>query len=73
MKRHLFAMVMLLAGSAFAQQRAPEISFTSVPNYPNLPDGMNFGEVSGVAVDSKGNVYVAENRGKRIHKFRPVT
>ena len=53
MKRHLFAMVMLLVGStyvepgfsrtSFAQQRAPEISFTSVPNYPNLPEGMNFG------------------------------
>jgi len=26
----------------------------------------------GIAIDSKGNVYVAENRGKRIHKFRPV-
>ena len=52
MKRHLFAVAMLLAGSAFAQQRAPEISFTSVPDYPNLPAGMNFGEVPGVAVNS---------------------
>ena len=51
-KRHLFAVVMLLAGTAFAQQRAPEISFTSVPYYPNLPEGMNFGEVPGVAVNS---------------------
>src|SRR6187399_1370757 len=49
---------MLLAGSAFAQQRAPEISFTSVPDYPNLPAGMNFGEVPGVAVNSKGHVFV---------------
>ena len=58
MKRHLFVVVMLLAGSAFAQQRAPEISFTSVPNYPNLPEGMNFGEVPGVAVNSNGHVFV---------------
>ena len=49
---------MLLAGSAFAQQRAPEISFTSVPDYPNLPAGMNFGEVPGVAVNSSGHVFV---------------
>jgi DNA-binding beta-propeller fold protein YncE len=26
----------------------------------------------GIAVDSKGNVYVDENRGKRVHKFKPV-
>jgi AcrR family transcriptional regulator len=26
----------------------------------------------GIAVDSKGNVYVAENRGRRIQKFKPV-
>lgn len=27
----------------------------------------------GLAVDSKGNVYIAENRGRRVHKFVPVT
>ena len=32
-----------------------------------------FNQAHGIAVDSKGNVYVAENRGKRIHKFRPVS
>ena len=26
----------------------------------------------GIAVDSKGNVYVDENRGRRVHKFKPV-
>jgi sugar lactone lactonase YvrE len=31
-----------------------------------------FNQPHGIAVDSKGNVYVAENRGKRVHKFRPV-
>jgi DNA-binding beta-propeller fold protein YncE len=30
-----------------------------------------FNQAHGIAVDSKGNVYVAENRGKRIHKFTP--
>lgn len=29
-----------------------------------------FNQAHGIAVDSKGNVYVAENRGKRIHRFR---
>ena len=31
-----------------------------------------FDQPHGIAVDSKGNVYVAENRGKRIQKFKVV-
>src|SRR5207302_9018129 len=30
----------------------------------------HFDQPHGIAVDSKGNVYVAENRGKRVQKFR---
>ena len=45
MKRYALAIVALVAWPAFAQQRVPEIRFTSVPDYPTLPDGMNFGEV----------------------------
>jgi 6-bladed beta-propeller protein len=42
----------------FAQQTVPEIRFDSVPDYPKLPPGVNFGEVPGVAVNSKGHVFV---------------
>lgn len=31
-----------------------------------------FDQPHGIAVDSKGNVYVAENRGRRVQKFTPV-
>jgi DNA-binding beta-propeller fold protein YncE len=31
-----------------------------------------FNQAHGIAVDSKGNVYVAENRGRRVHKFKPA-
>jgi hypothetical protein len=31
-----------------------------------------FNQVHGIAVDSKGNVYLDENRGRRVHKFVPV-
>lgn len=31
-----------------------------------------FDQAHGIAVDSKGNVYIAENRGKRVQKFQPV-
>jgi DNA-binding beta-propeller fold protein YncE len=32
-----------------------------------------FNQPHGIAVDSRGNVYIAENRGRRIHKFRIAT
>ena len=58
MKKLWLAFLVLLAGPALAQQSAPEIAFDSVPNFPNLPNGMNFGEVPGVAVNSKGHIFV---------------
>jgi hypothetical protein len=29
-----------------------------------------FNQAHGITADSKGNVYVDENRGKRVHKFK---
>src|SRR6202165_5581766 len=49
---------LLSAEVAFAQQNVPEIPYDSVPDFLKLPPGMNFGEVSGVAVNSKGHVFV---------------
>jgi hypothetical protein len=31
-----------------------------------------FDQIHGIAVDSKNNIYLTENRGRRVHKFRPV-
>jgi hypothetical protein len=45
------------------QTRAPEIPFESVANFFKLPGSTNFGEVAGVAVDSKGRVYVFSRSG----------
>ena len=47
-----------LAQQSIAQQSVPQIPFDSVADFPKLPDGMNFGEVPGVAVNSKGHVFV---------------
>jgi DNA-binding beta-propeller fold protein YncE len=52
------ALVVMLAPPMFAQQSVPEIPFDSVPDFLQLPPGMNFGEVPGVAVNSKGNIFV---------------
>src|SRR3954469_6074572 len=71
MTRHLLSTsdpVLLLAGSASAQQKAtiagvPEIPFTAVPNFLKLPAGEYLGESGAVATDSKGNIYVYHRRG----------
>jgi len=58
MKKLLAALVVvLLGGAASAQQSVPELAFDSV-DFFKLPDGMNFGEVPGVAVNSRGHVFV---------------
>ena len=49
---------LLFAVTSFAQENVPAIPFESVPDFLKLPPGVNFGEVPGVAVDSKGHVYV---------------
>ncbi len=72
MKRLAFLALLLAAAPLFAQQaKPPELQFHSVPDFLKLPDGVYFGECVGVALDSKGNIYVA-NRGKHpLMEFHP--
>jgi len=58
-KKWLIAFLVALSPATFAQQATvPEIPFESVPSFLKLPPDMNFGEASGVAVNSKGDVAV---------------
>ena len=52
------AFLLLVIGPALAQPTVPQIVFDSIPDFLKLPEGMNFGEVPGVAVNSKGHVFV---------------
>jgi len=67
----LAAVALLFTLSVFAQtltraqerakakaQNVPEIPYDSVPNFLKLPPGLYFGEVVGVATNSKGHVFV---------------
>src|SRR6266699_1728393 len=62
MKSFVLALTLLLTPALFAQQAVPEIPFDSVPNFFKLPADLHFGEASGVAVNSKGHIFVF-NRG----------
>src|SRR5215469_3817492 len=57
MRQFFVACALLFAGPAFAQQ-PPEIRFHSAPDFLQLPADMYLGEVTGVAVNSKGHVFV---------------
>ena len=46
-----------------AQQSVPEIAYESVPNLLKLPPDMHLGEVAGVAVNSKGHIFVYSRGG----------
>src|SRR5215468_8508341 len=53
-----FFTLLALVGPLVAQSNVPSIDFMSVQDFPILPDGMNFGEVPGVAVNSRGHLFV---------------
>jgi DNA-binding beta-propeller fold protein YncE len=53
-----FGLLLLSIAPSMAQQAVPEIPFDSVPNPLKLPTDLYLGEVTGVAVNSKGHVFV---------------
>jgi DNA-binding beta-propeller fold protein YncE len=57
--RHTILILFLLVGSLYAQQAAvPEIRYRAVVDFLKLPPNVYFGEVPGVAVNSKGHIFV---------------
>jgi len=57
MKRSIFVLFFFLSTPLFAQQ-PPELHFHSVPDFLKLPPDLYLGEAVGVAVNSKGHVFV---------------
>src|ERR1039457_7446594 len=62
-KRWLVASFLLFSFGAYAQQSVPIIRYDSVPDPVKLPTDMHLGEVAGVAVNSKGHVFVFSRGG----------
>src|ERR1700730_7693858 len=59
MRRFMFLLFFFMTGSIFAQQpRVAEIQYQSVLDFLKLPPDIYLGEAAGVAVNSKGHVFV---------------
>jgi len=69
MRTRLFALFVLLAAPSFAQQSVPDIP--SIPSgLSQLPPGTNFGEVAGVAVNSRVTSSCSRARTARAVRLR---
>jgi sugar lactone lactonase YvrE len=51
---------------ALAQENVPQIPYESVPGFLKLPPDMHLGEAAGVAVNSKGHVFVYSRSGSSV-------
>ena len=58
MKRWVVGLLVLLCAPLLAQEQVPVIAFDSVPDVLKLPKDLHLGEVTGVAVNSRGHIFV---------------
>src|SRR5712671_4991937 len=65
MKRWLVGLFVLVCPSAFAQQSPPEIPYDATSPL-RLPPDIHLGEAAGVAVNSKGHIYVYSRGGSSV-------
>ena len=78
MKRMLLVAVSFLAwaivpvGTQTPAAIVPELPFESVPDPLTLPPDIHFGEIAGVAVNSKGKIFVF-SRGKKHQETISMT
>ncbi|MFY9528599.1 MAG: peptidyl-alpha-hydroxyglycine alpha-amidating lyase family protein [Candidatus Acidiferrales bacterium] len=75
MKRFALVLLLCLVAPLLAsaqQQSVPEIPYDSVPNLLKLPADLYLGEAAGVAVNSKGHVFVFTRSGHtQLFEFDP--
>src|SRR5215467_7653576 len=56
----------LTALPAWAQDAVPQIPYESVPNFLKMPADIHLGEGTGVAVNSKGHIFVYHRSGSSL-------
>jgi 6-bladed beta-propeller len=66
MLRWIAVVLLALSGGPALAQSVPEIPFESVPDFLKLPRDLYIGEPTGVAVNSKGHVFVFSRGGSSM-------
>src|ERR1700704_170775 len=67
---NLVFVLWLIAIPAFSQStKLPDLGYKPVPDFFILPAGANFGEVSGIALNSKGHIFVFNRGSKPLIEF----
>jgi len=65
MKRLTFVVLTCLAATGLGAQSVPEIRFDATADFLKLPPNVTFGEVAGVAMDSRRHLFVYSRTGTR--------
>src|SRR5262249_49949742 len=60
------SVALIAALPAWAQDTVPQIPYDSVPNVLKMPADVHLGEATGVAVNSKGHIFVYSRSGSSL-------
>jgi DNA-binding beta-propeller fold protein YncE len=64
-----FAAMNASAQNAATIKPVPALAYRAVPDFFKIPSAMNFGEVSGVALNSEGHIFVFQRRKPMLIEF----
>lgn len=63
--------IIIAGGTLYAQQPSRPNPYRAIENWAKLPAGMEWGQVSGVELDSHGNLWVIHRTDPPILEFDP--
>ena len=67
----LAVLLLLMTLGVHAQSDPPALQYVAAPDHFHLPEGVNFGPVASVAINSAGNIFVFNRGPHPLMEFRP--
>ena len=64
-------LLLLMTLGVHAQSDPPALPYVAAPDHFHLPEGVNFGPVASVAINSAGNIFVFNRGPHPLMEFRP--
>ena len=63
------ALLVFASGAAAQSEKLPPLPYQPVPDFLTLPPGLNFGETSGIALNSRGHIFVFHRGSPALVEF----